>query len=291
MLVPYRSFSASIRLSLVPFDEAVEGVERGTFQDVESEEGVGRAGERPCWFSNRLRSPSVGTDGTFVLVGVVVVCAEAVEADSPSSVPSPFSNVSTARTPTIRMGTKLGSVALVDSVEFEDDVNLNILKKFIALLGDAWFALCSELDSSAASRPLRRPAKNPSKEVSEVGFENEVGTVSDGGEVPNMFLRKGLLPALVRSFSTKEEAVAVAAIASRRAKTVAWSSIETSRRCEGEEDVEGRGRGPGVPTNGIEGSSEEFAAGGRFRPRKIGIGVAGLPGAARGEGKKRLDGR
>lgn len=225
-LVPYLSFSASIRLSLVPFDEAVEGVERGTFQDNESEEGVGRAGELPSWVSSRLRSPSVGTEGTFVLVVVDVACAEfeAVEADSPSSVPSPFSIVSTARTPTIRIGTKLGSVEFVDSVDsvvFEDDVNLNILKKFMALLGDAWFALCRELESSAARRPLRRPAKNPSKEVSDVGFENEVGTVSDGGEVPNMFLRKGLLPALVRSFSTKEEAVAVAAIASRRARTVA----------------------------------------------------------------------
>lgn len=63
----------------------------------------------------------------------------------------------------------------------------------------------------------------PSNEVSEVGLENEVGVVLGGGdeEFPNMFLLKGFVPVLVRSLSTKEEAVAVAAIASSRAKTVA----------------------------------------------------------------------
>ena len=54
-------------------------------------------------------------------------------------------------------------------------------------------------------------------------MENEVGVVLGGGdeEFPNMFLLKGFVPVLVRSLSTKEEAVAVAAIASSRAKTVA----------------------------------------------------------------------
>lgn len=242
-LAPYRSLRASIRLSLARPTRSGGILERGTFQ----EGGISAVGGEKMlsspWSSSKfsrfsacLAEVSSGVT-TVEPLGALVVAEVTVSLKllmgvsevasfvlldvlgcSPSlfSPPSPLSLFSTALTPTIKIGTKLGSVVLGES----GVVNLNILKKFMARRGEAWFALCKELESSAASRPLRRPARKPSNEVSDVGFENEVGTVSDGGDGgPNMFLRK--LPERVRSLSTREEAVAVAAIASKRARTVA----------------------------------------------------------------------
>lgn len=121
------------------------------------------------------------------------------------------------------MACVLVAALLVGSRSASEFTKRNILKKFIALRGEAWLASCKEFDSSVVKSPFLRPARNPSKEVTDVGLEKEVG-VAVGREVDeglSMFLLKGLFPFLLRSLSAKECAVAVAAIAKRLASTAA----------------------------------------------------------------------
>ena len=126
--------------------EEGEVLDRGTFQvDMSTPDAGGLKRGSSSLFSNKLSNPSEGLVREGSGIWVLELREESVETvesvssdceglEDAAEVPSGVSLFSTARTPTISIGTKFGSDVLTGGSEV---VKRNILKKFMARLGEA----------------------------------------------------------------------------------------------------------------------------------------------------------